>query len=184
LSDIWNTLGALVGASAVVAAVAGFVPKFIADRKIESHKTDLARELERLKSELSNEAGIPKWRLKRAELLFAKQVEAGSAFIALRQRICPKYAHPDKDWDEACMEIVESFEETEGLLKRYIIEHGTVLSEAVGKKLDESIETASGYQFVAPQFHPAETKPALLAAQSFLKGLATIQNQMLSEIRD
>jgi hypothetical protein len=85
LSDIWNTLGALVGASAVVAAVAGFVPKFIADRKIESHKTDLARELERLKSELSNEAGIPKWRLKRAELLFAKQVEAGSAFIAFRR---------------------------------------------------------------------------------------------------
>ena len=82
---IWQIVGILGGVGALSSVVAGFVAKWLADRTIENHKSELTKEVERLKGELNRDLETHKGKLRRQELLFAKQVDAASALIAMRQ---------------------------------------------------------------------------------------------------
>jgi len=131
-AEAWSllvqALGLFGGGAVVTIALAAFVSKFMADRSIESHKAELGRETEKLKGELAKETETHKLNLKKREILYQKEIEAASAFIALHRFIEPKYRHPEMDWDEALDDVVESFSDTENRLRKYIAEYGAALS--------------------------------------------------------
>ena len=89
-----------------------------------------------------------KLNLKRAELLFEREVLAGSDFISLRDKIQPRYM-PDMGDSCVIIEVAENLESVESLLREFKIKHGIVLDSNVRQMLDESISTAEVYKFDA-----------------------------------
>jgi Flp pilus assembly protein CpaB len=121
VAEVWEfvlkALAVVGGIGVVAGAVSAFVAKFFADRSIERHKAELAQETE-----------THKLSLRKKELLFGKQIDAASEFITLHQQLRPQYSHPDKDWDEACSEVVDEFSKVENKLNAYLAKYGAVLS--------------------------------------------------------
>jgi hypothetical protein len=107
--ELLKVVGLFGGVGAIVVALAAFASKWMADRSIERHKAELGRETEKLKGELAKETETHKLILKKREILFQKEIEAASAFIALHRTIEPKYNHPDMDWDEAMADVAKDF---------------------------------------------------------------------------
>src|SRR6266852_2635339 len=123
-----QALGLFGGGAVVTVALAAFFSKFMADRSIESHKAELGRETEKLKGELAKETETHKLSLKKREILYQREIEAASAFIALHRSIEPKYRHPDMDHDDALEDVVDSFSDTEDRLRKFIAKYGAALS--------------------------------------------------------
>ncbi len=95
----------LGGGAVVIGGLAGYVAKIIADRTIEGRKAELtkqveekkaelAMEVERLKGELAKDTETHKLKLRKAEGLFGKEIDAASNFVVLRQQIYPQHSHP------------------------------------------------------------------------------------------
>lgn len=177
-----QALGWFGGGAVITIAVAGVLSKYIADRSIEKHKALLGQETERLKGELAKETETHKLALKKQELLYQKELDAASAFIALHRRIEPKYAHPDMDWDEALDDVVDSFTDTEIKLRKYISEYGAALSPENRRQVDECMSCASVHQYAKHEGERA-VKAAKEAANDLLKQMKDIEQRFLSEIR-
>jgi hypothetical protein len=181
LEFVLKALALFGGVGAVSALVGGFVARFYANKSIEKHKSELMKEVERLKGELNTSLETHKGRLRRQELLFAKEVEAASAFFLVRQNIRPDYNHPDKDWHEAMEEVAGNLANIEEQLQKFLTAFGPVLSDEVRKQLDECISLASGNKFYDVQggFTPAVED----AAGQLLDKLEAIEKKMIEELR-
>jgi hypothetical protein len=171
------------GGAVVTVAIAGFFSKFMADRSIEKHKALLGRETERLKGELAKETETHKLALRKRELLYQKELDAASAFIALHRRFEPKYSFPNMDWHEAMDEVVDGFTDTESKLRKYIAEYGAALSPENRAQIDVCMSIASNHQY-AKHEGDAELKVAMLAAENMLAQMKEIEKRFLSEIRN
>jgi hypothetical protein len=144
-----SVIALLGGGGVVLVAVCAYVSKFIADRTIEGHKAALTAELERLKSELARESEMHKLKIKRAEILFDRELEAVAEFGALYRQITPKYSHPDMDWDDARDNVASRFPTIEDQLENYLAKHAPVLTEGLREKLRLCKTTASHNKFTA-----------------------------------
>jgi hypothetical protein len=176
-----KALGLFGGASVVAIALAAFISKTVADRSIERHKADLGRETERLKSELAKETETHKLNLKKREILYQKEIEAASAFIALHRSIEPKYSHPGMEWEDALHRIVEDFGDIEDKLRSYISAYGAALSAENRFQIDNCIQSASNYRFAD---HEGEMRNAMRIAEEVLKDLKEIEQRFLTELRN
>lgn len=177
-----QALGWFGGGAVITIAIAGFLSKLMADRSIEKHKASLGRETERLKGELAKETETHKLALKKRELLYQKELEAASAFVALHREVEPKYRFPDMEWEDAMDDVVDSFTGTEGKLRKYIAEYGAALSKENRTQIDACLSLASIHQY-DKQGRESATKDAINAADDLLKQLGEIEQRFLSEIR-
>jgi hypothetical protein len=114
-----KVLAYLGGGAVIVAGLAAAVSKYIADRTIERRKAELAMEVERVKGELTKDTETHKLKLRKTELLFAKQLDAAEAFFILRDKIYPKYSFPDKDWHSVREEIIDDFTSIEAKIRAF-----------------------------------------------------------------
>jgi hypothetical protein len=185
-AEAWSlliqALGWFGGGAVVTIALAGFVSKLMADRSIESHKAELGRETEKLKGELAKETETHKLKLKKREILYQKEIEAASAFVALHRFIEPKFRHPDMDWDEALDDVVDSFADTDDRLRKYIAKFGAALSQENRAQIDSCMLTASNNQYAKHEGGLA-VKNAYTAAAEMLRILKEIEQRFLAEIR-
>ncbi|MCP3444082.1 hypothetical protein [Bradyrhizobium sp. CCGUVB14] len=172
----------LGGGAVLTIALAGFFSKFMADRSIESHKAALGQETERLKGELAKETETHKLALKKREMLYQKELEAASAFIALHRFIEPKYAYPDMDWDDAMDNVVDDFTDTSVRLRKYISTYGAALSPENRVQIDACYMLAENHQY-AKHEGSQQTDDAKKKADEFLKQLKEIEARFLAEIR-
>lgn len=179
----WKGLVILGGFGVVVGGIAAFVTKFFADRFIEKHKAALGQETERLKNDLAKETETHKWKLKKKELLFAKEMEAASAFTALHRWLEPRYRHPEMDWDEALEDVVESFTGSERRIRKFIAEHGAVIGKANRKDLDECLSIAATNQYAPAGAGGPDMVEAKKEADKFLTSLEKIEERFISELR-
>ena len=105
-------------------------------KRLENHKTQLAKDLEKLKSLLKN-----------TELIFQKKLDALTSLIKLSYDVLPEKYHPDMEWDEACDEIAINFEkigkEIEGILTSF----EPVMPNNVTKLLNESLTICTNGKF-------------------------------------
>jgi len=177
-----QALGWFGGGAVVTIAIAGFLSKFMADRSIEKHKASLGRETERLKGELAKETESHKLALKKQEMLYQKELDAASAFVALHRKVEPKYRYPDMEWEEAMDDVVDSFTDTESKLRKYIAEYGAALSIENRAQIDACMSLASNHQYAKHEGESA-TKNAKVAAGDMLKQMKEIEQRFLSEIR-
>lgn len=116
-AEIWQWLGQILAPLGGAGVVAWAVAKYFADRSIETHKSELNQETERLKAELGRDVETHKWKLKKKEILFEKEFEAASEFFVLRRKIEPKFRDPDMDYSEAMEEVIERFSSAQDSLR-------------------------------------------------------------------
>jgi hypothetical protein len=183
LDSLWKAIVVLGGGTVVIGAISAFVSKYFADRSIEGHKAQLNKEVERLKGELAKETETHKLKLKKQEMLFTKELDAAVQFFALHKHIRPSYSHPDMDWDEAVEEVARDFTDTEHRLKKFMTEHGPVLSERVRDDLEHCADLASNNKFASSGVGLGDMRVAKEAAKEVLKRLKEIEEQLVTELR-
>jgi hypothetical protein len=182
--ELFITIIAMLGGAGVVAGgVAAFVAKFFSDRMLEKQKAELGQETERLKGELVKDTETHKLKLKKQELLFAKELEAATEFFDLHRQIESKYRHPDMEWDEALTDVVEDFGSTEDRLQKFIAKYGPVLSDANRKGLELCMSMASNDRFTAAGVGHGDMKTAKESAEELLETLKQIEDLFVKELR-
>jgi hypothetical protein len=193
---VFNKVVLLLGGSVAVlisigAAIWAFVSAVAASRMIERRKAqlntelertkaELTRELEGFKADLSRESEAHKFKLKKLEIIFNRELEAAGEFLKLHQEIEPRYSHFDMGWEDATQEVAESFGTTENKLQTFMAKFGAVLDAPVRKSLDECISTASSHKF---DFREGDERGARAKAEELLKKLAVIENDLLKAVR-
>ncbi len=180
-----SVVALLGGGGVVLVGICAFLSKFIADRTVESHKATLNEELERLKNELAKESEFHKLKLRKAEILFDRELEAVAEFSTLYRQIMPRYSHPDMDWDDACDNVAARFSTIEEQLENYLTKHAPVLTEALREKLRQCKTTASHNKFTEyemPEDQATATSKA--AAGRLLEELVHIESGLFALVRN
>jgi hypothetical protein len=184
-AEAWDLLlkavGLFGGVGALTVAAAAFVSKLVADRSIESHKAELGRETEKLRGELAKETETHKLNLKKREILFQKEIEAASAFIALRETIEPKL-DPDMDWVETMIGVAKDFANIEGKLRDYTAKYGAALSRENRIEIDVCMMLAAKHKFAYLEDEAAIDKAAV-TAHDVLTSLHKTEQRFLTELR-
>lgn len=180
-----SVIALLGGGGVVLVAICGFVSKFVADRTIEGHKAALNTELERVKSELAKESESHKLTLRKAELLFDRELQAVSDFGVLYRQIVPEYSRPDMEWEDACDIVAGRFVAIEKQLEDYLTKHAPVLTEALREKLRRCVTYASHNKFGAyetPEDQASATAQA--AADKLLDELKKVENGLFDLVKN
>lgn len=172
----------LGGGGVVVATACGFISKAVADRSIESHKSELSAELERLKGELAMEGESHKLKLRKAELLFDRQVQAASAFIPISHKLRPEYRFADMDWHDASVEVAQRSGEVERELTQFELSHGAALSPKARGLLSSSITSATHNKFEGDAMEPSDQ--ATKAGSDLLEKIIALEEQLIADLRD
>jgi len=185
-AEAWDAIGKIAtllgGLGVVVIGLSGWLAKMVTDWTIEGHKSKLVQEVEKLKGELAKETESHKLLLKRHELLFMKEMDAASAFIALHREVEPKRRHPDMDWDEAMEDVADDFSRTEIKLRNYVSEYGAALSPDNRGQIDKCMLIASNNQYAKHESDQAVDE-AKKAAEDMLNQMKEIEARFLSELR-
>lgn len=175
----------LGGGSVILVAICAFASKLVADSTIEGFKATLNAELERLKNELAKESDLHKLKLRKAEILFDRELEAVAEFGTLYRQIAPTYSHPDMDWDDACNDVAKRFSTIEQQLENYLTKHAPVLTEVLREKLRSCTTKASHNKFVGyemPEDEPTATAKA--EAGRVLDELQIVQTGLFAMVRN
>jgi hypothetical protein len=183
--DVGSGLLALLGGGSIVlVAVCAYVSKIVADRSIEKHKATLSRELERLKGELAKETETHKLRLKKAEILFDRELEATSDFSVLYRRILPSYSRPDMEWEDACSIVAGRFASIENDLTAYMTRHGPVVTSALRDKVTHCITLAAHNKFAIHDVPEVDLANERRAAGELLDTMRDIEEGLFRMVRE
>jgi hypothetical protein len=142
-------LASLGGGVVIVFAFSNWLGKVWANRLMEKERAEHNEELERLKSKFLKETESYKIKLKKSELLFEKQFEAASEFVALFRSFMPAYSFPHMEWEDVCNHFVRISENIERDLDKYLSRHGAVLGGDVVDKISSCIGISGEIKFGA-----------------------------------
>ena len=145
--DIESFLGGLgIGIFASIGPV--FLVKTLLKSGIEEAiKLNFAHHLEDYKSQISRELEKLKTSLKNAETLFSRQLEALTKLRRIFRRLVPKKRTPDMDWYEACEEMAYSLSQHADDLDEFLCCYEAVLPNDVLKNLDKAVSLATDGTF-------------------------------------
>jgi hypothetical protein len=174
-----KVVGLLGGVAAVAAGIAALVSKIFSDSWLESHKSQLQKEVERLKADLAKDQENHKLSLKRKEILFSREIDAAKAFFEIRQRISPTYSFPEKEWADVIEETIEDFSEIEKELGNFVKDHGPFLNTDTRGLIDECENFASQHKFHASGHGSDTQKQAEEAAETVLTKLREIEQKFI-----
>ncbi len=182
--DIFEVGGAVMlslgGASALLFAFSSWLGKVWAERILSREKAKYAEQLEEFKKKLTLETESHKVRLKKSELVFAKEFEAASSLVSLIKDLAPTYSHPQMDWYDACDDMARSFGKTEKLLRNYIRTTGAVLPTEVKKLIAECEGIAAESNFDVIDGNVSESANA--AANELYEKLQLAETAMLAQV--
>ncbi|MCX6858756.1 MAG: hypothetical protein NTX70_00810 [Verrucomicrobia bacterium] len=151
LTDAYEIAGAVLvslgGAAAILFAFSSWLGKVWAERILSKEKAKYAEDLEAFKKQLVLETESHKVRLKKSELIFAREFDAASALVALVRDISPRYRYPTMDWHDACDDIAQEFGKIESQIGAYLRSHGAVLSQSVRDLLSSCMANAGENKF-------------------------------------
>ena len=200
-----KSVGASIGQGAVLAffgiafwKLFDYVLKARGDALLERERTSLQEEtlrlttelkkeaddeLERLKAELGRETETYKLRLKKQEVMFSKELEAASKFMALRRTIDPKRTDPEMDWGDVQRHVAHAFSGDETKLEAYLVEYAVAMPAETFAKIQGCITEAAAKKF---ECEPGEYPSVSLgkAIDAWLEELAAIESDLLTVVRD
>jgi hypothetical protein len=184
LTDVYEIAGAVMislgGAAAILFAFSSWLGKVWAERILSKEKAKYAEDLESFKKKLVLETESHKIRLKKSELIFAREFDAASALVALVRDISPRYSHPLMDWHDACDSIAQGFGKIERLIGEYLRAHGAVLGEPVRDLLTSCIGIAGENQFEV--FNGEVSSDANSAADQLYTNLQQAETALLAQV--
>lgn len=173
-------LAAIGGGAAIIFGFSSWLGKVWANRLMIKEKAGYSEELESIKNKLLLEAESYKIKLKKSELIFEKQFDAASKFVALRQSFIPAYEVPNMDWDDACHEIVRNFPEIERELKLFVSRHGAVLDQNVVDKLTSAERIAAEGKF--EDSDRSVSRGIIKNTEELMNKLELVEKDLLSKI--
>lgn len=169
----------LGGGSAIAFAVSAYSARLFAKRAIEKQKSELQAELERLKSELARESDLHKLKIRRAELLFDRELDAVSAFSTIHKSTMPSYSHPDMDWHDACEEVGGNLDSIERTMSNYLTKHGHILPRYIRDKVRSCVTIASHNKFSEYDMPGPQGEHAKVAAgENLIDAINDIEEDM------
>ena len=184
-----------ISRASVVILVIGTMGQAILKRIFEGSVKELEARLrvagdtqiERLRSELSRDGESHKMRLKKSEFLFEKEFEAATAFVTLHRGFGPRFSQPDMEWDDACNQIAERFEEIENGLEKFLTIHGAILLPLDRDAIHAAIAIAGQGKFdVIRSSDPVSSDhdPQIRTeAGKLLNALGGIETRLLEQVR-
>lgn len=170
----------LGGSTVIILAFSSWLGKVWAERILAKEKAQQTQDLEDFKQKLQEAAERHKVRLKKSELIFAKEFEAASALAALNMDIRPKISHPEMDYYDACDEVASNFGRIETQLHTFVRTHGAVLPVGVKHLFSICMSITGDYKF-----HTSNSKipsEANAAADMLLEHLKQAENEMLEQV--
>lgn len=178
-----KAVAALGGVGVVAAAVAKFVSDHSSKKWLQEHKGKLDEALETHRASLARETETHKLTLKRQELLFARELEASDAFMALWRKIWPQYSRPDMDWHEASEDVARRLGAIEHLLENYLERHSVAISGNVRERIEIARSEAASEKFFedGPDCDPPQS--AIKTAQHVLDELKVARDAVLNDLR-
>lgn len=187
VSDLSTNVMAVIGWFGGAVVVSGLVAKWISDhasqRWLQDHKGQLDKLLETRKSELSNEAERLKLSLKRQELIFNREIEAADALMKLHRDIYPKHSRPDMEWTDACEDIALRLGQVEGSLDDFLANHSAVIGDDVRAKVETALAQAGSEKFFAASTPGEATDDAIKVGEKVLVAITDARDLMIAYIR-
>lgn len=184
LQDAFEIGGAILlslgGGSVILFAFSSWLGKVWAERILSKEKAQQTQDLEKFKQELQEAAERHKIRLKKSELIFAKEFEAASALVAMYRDISPKFVQPNMDYYDACDQVASRFEYIEEQLHEFVRTHGAVLTDGVKQLcyLCIGIAGENKFQTTGPEIPTS----ANAAADALISHLKQAEIEMLAQV--
>ena len=171
----------LGGSSLILLALSSWLGRVWAERILERQKAIYAVDLEEFKKKLVLETESHKIRLKKSELIFAREFDAASSLVALVKDITPTYKHPMMDWNDACDDIARDFGKIENLIAKYLRDNGAVLNDQVKDILAscEAIAAENQFEVISGEVSPEANK----AADDMYAKLQKAEETLLVQVR-
>lgn len=139
LTNILNIAGSIIisigGAGAIIFGLSSWLGKVWANRLMEQEKANYSKELEKLKSEFTQNTERYKLQLKKSELFFQKQYEAATDFGKFFYSLLPDKTYVNMDWDDACKVITYDFQTYMSYLKKFQLENNILFDETINSDL-------------------------------------------------
>jgi hypothetical protein len=191
-----SVLGLFGGASVVLVTVCGFISKLVADQSIAKHKSNLDEHLENRKSELNTalervktsltqETEGYKLKLRKAEILFERELNAAAEFSDIFRNIYPTYSRPDMDWDDACNDVASKFSGIEQMVQDYLTKHAPVLTDKIRDNIGSCIALASENKFGSYEMPEDQASAAeRVAAGKLLDGMKNVQAELFALVKN
>ncbi|WP_239806393.1 hypothetical protein [Croceicoccus hydrothermalis] len=128
--------------------------------------------LQKQKSELEVEAEQLRFKLKRQELMFERELKAAEDFFRLYDKILGLPRVPDADWSEGQLIIAEKFYGLESQLTKFLNKHEVAISERSSKSLASARHIANQGSFdVAQETSEGEYEPGQYPGQIVQKAV-------------
>lgn len=185
-TDVFEIGGAVMislgGAAGIIMGFSSWLGKVWAERILSKEKARYTTDLEEFKKRLVLETESHKIRLKKSELIFAREFDAASAIVALVRDITPKYTHPTMDWHDACDCIAQNFGKIERHVEIYLREHGAVVGDDVKELLAQCEAIAGEIKFEV--FDDEVTSEANSAADQLYTKLQAAEAAMLKQVNE
>lgn len=147
LTNILNIAGSIIisigGAGAIIFGLSSWLGKVWANRLMEQEKANYSKELEKLKSEFTQNTERYKLQLKKSELFFQKQYEAASDFGKFFYNLLPEKTYVHMEWEDACKEITYNFQAHMNYLKKFQLENNILFDKRIN---DDLIKCKSAIQ--------------------------------------
>ena len=181
-----SSLGAVAtlgGVGAIAAAVAKLVSDHTSQRWLQDNQGKLDHALETHRSELAREAELHKLTLKRQELIYQRELEAGDAFMKVWRTVYPQYRFPDMDWHDACEDVASLLGSVENVLEEYLEKHTVAISQQGRELLERARSEAASEKFFQDGPDASPPKNAVDAAGQVLDALRKARDQLLDDLR-
>lgn len=178
-----KAVAALGGLSVVSAAIAKFVTDHASKKWLQEHKGELDKALEAHRASLSRETETHKLTLKRQELLFARELEAADAFMAVWRKLWPQYSHPEMDWHDACDDVAHRLGSVEAMLEDYLERHAVAIGASVRQKIEHARSQAASNKFFADGPDSDPPKAVIDAAEQVLHFMSNARDEILNDLR-
>lgn len=140
----------LLGVYGLVAgAVGSLLSGYVFPKWLQKQKSDLEVEAEKLR-----------FKLKRQELMFERELLAAEEFFRLHDSILGTPRFPDPDWSDAQIIIADKFGVLEDQITTFLDKHGVAISESTSTSLTSARHIANQGSFdVAQETSEGEYEP-------------------------
>ncbi len=126
------TIIASVGVSGIIVfGLSSWLGKVWANRLMQQEKAVYAQELEKLKSEFTQNLEQYKTQLKKSELLFEKQYIASIEFGNFVYSVEPDKEHVLQEWEDAARSIPDNFDKYKIFLNDFLKKYNILFDEKV-----------------------------------------------------
>ncbi len=173
-------LASLGGGIVIVYAFSNYIGKLWANRLMDNERAEHAKNLERLRNDLSREMESYKIQLKKSEIIFEKQLLAASELMTIVRSNVPAHHEDAVIYEIRIKKMIRDFDNIGKQLKGYLSNHGSILPSKIIDLISDSINIISSFHAIIPETENAELAAT---AQIITNNLKDAEAIILGDIR-